>query len=278
MGDERGYSSSSLPLYYEWHGESSGSEPPLLLIHGGGSTIESNWGRLIPALAPSRRLLAVELQGHGRTGSGVGPASFEGSAEGLAELLTELAAGPVDVLGFSNGGQVAVQLAARHPKLVRRLVVASAPFRRDGMIDGFWEGLANATYADLPEPYRAADLAVSGDPGHAERMFHLDRELMLTGFTDVPISVVASITAPTLVVAADRDVVRPAHAALLASLIPHARLLIVPGNHGDYLGELASADDPGPLERTLPFLIGFLTEDGAQLSDHERELQSHLRH
>src|SRR6266516_2549759 len=115
------YSSANLPLYFEWHGESSG--PPLLLLHGGGSTIESNWSQLIPALEGSRRMLAVELQGHGRTGPGDQPASFEGSADGVAALLEELAAGPVDVLGFSNGGQVGMQLAIRHPGAVRRLVV-----------------------------------------------------------------------------------------------------------------------------------------------------------
>jgi pimeloyl-ACP methyl ester carboxylesterase len=258
--DARGYSSGDLPLYYEWHGR--GDQHPLLLIHGGGSTIESNWGRLIPALEGSRRLLAVELQGHGRTGPGDGPASFERSADGVAALLDELGAGPIDVLGFSNGGQVAVQLAARHPRAVRRLIVASAPFRRDGMIDGFWAGMAAGTYADLPAPYREADLAVSGDPAHAERMFHLDREQMLTGFQDFPDSLLASIAAPALVVAADQDVVRREHVVELASLIPGARLLIVPGNHGDYLGELAAAGDPGPLARTLPFLVGFLDGQG----------------
>jgi len=259
VSDDHGYSSADLPLYFEWHGKAHESQPPLLLIHGGGSTIESNWGRLIPALEGSRRILAVELQGHGRTGPGDRAASFEGSADGVAALLQELAVGPVDVLGFSNGGQVAMQLAIRHPKAVRRLVVASAPFRRDGMIDGFWDGLAAATYADLPQPYREADLAVSGDPAHAERMFHLDRELMLTGFTDWPDALLASITAPTLVVVADQDVIRTEHAVLLASLIPNARLLVVPGNHGDYLGELAAAaGDPGPLRRTLPFIADFL--------------------
>lgn len=258
MSDEYGYSSAGLPLYFEWHGTPHGSSPPLLLLHGGGSTIDSNWGRLIPALRESRRMLAVELQGHGRTGAGDRAASFERSADGVAGLLAELALGPVDVLGFSNGGQVAMQLAVRHPAAVRRLVVASAPFRPDGMVDGFWDGLAAATYADLPEPYREADLAVSGDPTHAELMFHLDRDLMLTGFTDWPEALVASITAPTLVVAADRDVVRTEHAVRLASLIPDARVLIVPGNHGDYLGELAAAGDTGPLARTLPFLVDFL--------------------
>jgi pimeloyl-ACP methyl ester carboxylesterase len=204
-------------------------------------------------------MLAVELQGHGRTGPGDHAASFEGSADGVAALLAELAVGAVDVLGFSNGGQVAMRLAIRHPNAVRRLVVASAPVRRDGMVDGFWDGLAAATYADLPEPYRKADLAVSGDPVHAERMFHLDRELMLTGFTDWPDALVASITAPTLVVAADQDVIRTEHTVLLASLIPNARMLIVPGNHGDYLGELAAAaGDTGPLQRTMPFIVDFL--------------------
>jgi pimeloyl-ACP methyl ester carboxylesterase len=85
--------------------------------------------------------------------------------------------------------------------------------------------------------------------------------LMLTGFADWPDSLVASITAPTLVLAADRDVVRTEHAVLLASRIPNARLLIVPGNHGDYLGELvAAAGDPGPLRRALPFLVAFLDQ------------------
>lgn len=259
MRQEHGYSTAALPLYYEWHGEPGPSRPPLLLIHGGGSTIESNWGRLIPEVEGSRRVLAVELQGHGRTATGDTPASFEASADGVAQLLAELGVGPVDVLGFSNGGQTAMQLAVRHASAVRRLVVASAPFRRDGMVDGFWDGLAGGTFEDLPEPYRAADLAVSGDPGHTERMFHLDRELMLTGFTDWPDSLPAAIGAPTLVVGADRDVVRPDHTARLASLIPGARLLIVPGNHGDYLGELlAASGDLRPLRATLPFLLDFL--------------------
>ncbi|MEY9938386.1 alpha/beta fold hydrolase [Streptacidiphilus sp. MAP5-3] len=259
MGIEHGYSSGELPLYYEWHGESQGTQPPLLLLHGGGSTIDSNWGRFIPALETSRRILAVELQGHGHTGSGERSASFEASADGVAALLRELSVEPLDVLGFSNGGQVGLQMAIRHPQAVRRLVVASTPFRRDGMVDGFWDGLAASSYADMPQPYREADFKAGGDPAHAERMFHLDRELMLTGFTDFPDALVASITAPTLVMAGDQDVIRVDHALRLASLIPQARLLIVPANHGDYLGELAATVDAGPLRRTLPFIVDFLT-------------------
>jgi len=141
---------------------------------------------------------------------------------------------------------------------VRRLIVASAPVRRAAMVDGFWEGLAAGTFDDLPTPYREADLAVSRDPEHARRMFDLDRELML-GFEDFPDELLAAVTVPTLVVGADRDVVRAEHFVELASLLPDARLLIVPGIHGDYLGErLAAAGDPAALRRTLPHLLAFL--------------------
>jgi pimeloyl-ACP methyl ester carboxylesterase len=247
-----------IPLHREWHGDPDSPRPPLLLIHGGGSTIESNWGLLLPRVATTRSVLAVELQGHGRTVSGDRPPSFEASAEDVAAVLSELRLGPVDVLGFSNGGQVALQLAARHPAAVRRLIVASAPVRRSAMIDGFWEGLEAAAFDDLPAPYREADIAVSHDPGHARRMFDLDRELML-GFRDFDDELVASVTAPTLVVGADHDVVRASHFVELAELLPDARILIVPGAHGDYLGErLAAAGDPSALSRTLPHLLAFL--------------------
>ncbi|MFF2050990.1 alpha/beta fold hydrolase [Leifsonia sp. NPDC058194] len=245
-------------LHHEWHGDPDSPHPPLLLIHGGGSTIDSNWGLLLPLLTPARSVLAIELQGHGRTSAGDGPASFERSADDVAALLSSLHCGPVDVLGFSNGGQVGLQLAGRHPGSVRRLIAASAPFRRSGMVEGFWEGLAAGTFDDLPEPYRRADAAVSHDPEHARRMFELDRALML-GFEDFPDAFVASIAAPTLVVVADRDVVRVEEAVALTALLPDARLLVVPGTHGDYLGELlAAAGDAGPLRRTLPFLLAHL--------------------
>jgi pimeloyl-ACP methyl ester carboxylesterase len=164
MPAERGYSSAELPLYFEWHGTPESSQPPLLLLHGGGSTIESNWGRLIPALKSSRRMLAVELQGHGRTGPGSGPASFEGSADGVAALLAELAAGPVDVLGLSNGGQVGMRLASRHPRAVRRLIVASAPFRRDGMADG-----SGTAWPPGPTPISPSPTAEPTSPSAATR-------------------------------------------------------------------------------------------------------------
>jgi len=182
-------------LHREWHGDEDSPHPPLLLIHGGGSTIPSNWGMLIPLLERSRSLLAVELQGHGRTPAGDREPSFEESADDVAAVLDELQLAPVDVLGFSNGGQVALQLAARHPERVRRLVLASTPVRREAMVEGFWEGLEAGRFEDLPAVHAEADLALSRDPQHVRRMFELDRQLML-GFTDFPDELIASVSAP----------------------------------------------------------------------------------
>ncbi len=132
-------------LYREVHGGPDLDTTPLLLIHGGGSTIETNFGALLPLLTQTRQIVAVELQGHGRTPSIDRPYNFENSADDVAEVITELSVGPIDVLGFSNGGNVALRLVIQHPGLVRRQVVASAFYRRSGMADGFFEQLDNAT-------------------------------------------------------------------------------------------------------------------------------------
>jgi pimeloyl-ACP methyl ester carboxylesterase len=248
-----------IPLHHEIAGEPS-EHPTLLLVHGGGSTIITNWSALIPAVGPTRRLVAVELQGHGRTPATDRPPGFDRSADDVAALLDELGEGPVDVLGFSNGGNVAMRLAERHPRLVRRLILASAPFARAGMVDGFWEGLEGATLDDMPAVYRGADVAIHGSTEHLQAMFDLDRALML-GFEDVTAEELARITAPTLVVGGDRDVIRAEHLVELARSLPDARLLIVPSGHGDYLGEaFASGGDPGLLKATLPLLLRFLDE------------------
>jgi len=247
-----------LSLYYEEHGEDVPGRVPLVLLHGGGSTIGTNFGELIPLLSGSRRVIAVEEQGHGHTPGIDRPFTFENSADDVAGLLADLGVDQADVLGFSNGGQVALALVTRHPSVVRRLVLASAPFRRDGMFDGFWDMLAGGTLQDMPDVYREEDLRINGDPEHLEQLFRQDRDRMLA-FADVPDAELAAITAPTLVVVGDRDVVTVGHAAALARLIPDARLLVLPATHGDYLGEAAaSGGDLGLMHVTAPLLLRFL--------------------
>jgi pimeloyl-ACP methyl ester carboxylesterase len=206
-------------------------------------------------------VIAVEEEGHGCTQPIDRDLTSEASSDDVAAVLAAVAAGPVDVLGFSAGGSTALALAMRHPELIARLIVASSFSRRDAMIDGFWDGMGAGTLADTPQLYQDFDLALSGgDRAHLQRLFDLDSQRMLRS-TDVPDEQLAAIAAPTLVVVADRDVVTVDGALRMSRTIPGARLLVVPGIHGDYLGEAGAAGGrTAALERTLPLLLPFLDE------------------
>jgi pimeloyl-ACP methyl ester carboxylesterase len=261
MGGNGDYAQiGGLRMYYEVHGEAREGRPPLVLLHGAGSTIDTTYGELIPLLTGDRQVVGVEEQGHGHTPSIDRPFTFENSADDVAALLGQLGIAQADVVGFSNGGGVALKLATRHPALVRRLVLASAPFRRDGMVEGFWDGMEHASLEAMPAVYQDAYRSIDPDPRHLRQMFDLDRVRMLT-LEDWPDEELAAVAAPTLVVAGDQDVITVEHAAALARLIPGGRLLVLPGNHGDYLGEVAaSAGDTALLHLTAPFLVRFLDQ------------------
>jgi pimeloyl-ACP methyl ester carboxylesterase len=115
---------NDLKMYYEIHGNGR----PMVLLHGGGSTIESTFGRIIPELAKTHQLIAVELQAHGHTQDIARPLSFEQDADDVAELLRQLDIMKADFMGFSNGGTTCLQIAIRYPALVSKLVLASATF------------------------------------------------------------------------------------------------------------------------------------------------------
>jgi pimeloyl-ACP methyl ester carboxylesterase len=246
---------NGLEMYYEIHGR-NGS--PLVLIHGGGSTIESNWARILPLLAKSHRVIAIEEQGHGHTKAIDRPFTFENSADDVAALLDHLKIPRADLFGFSNGGQIALRVANRHPEKVRKLVIASAPFRRDGMVPGFWEGLKNATLEQMPQALKDADRKINPDPKHLEALFLQDKRRM-NAFQDWPATDLESIAAPALVIAGDQDVVTPEHALKMRNLMAHARLAILPANHGSYLGEAASSESSSRMaDATVTLVEEFL--------------------
>lgn len=249
-----------LRMYYEVHGPAVPGQPPLLLIPGGGSTIGTNFAQLIPLLAEGRQVIAVEEEGHGRTQPTSRPLTAENSAGDVRAVLHRLGVETVDVLGFSAGGHTAIALALGSPAVVRRLIAASTFVSRDAVPDEFWDGMAKATLADMPDTYKDADRRLNPEPGHLERLFELDRRRILDfpGWSDEHLG---TITAATLVVSADRDVVTAEYAARMAGVIPGARLLIIPGGHGDYLGEqAASGGDLRTMHATVPFLLSFLGE------------------
>lgn len=243
-------------LYHEVHGRSDGV--PLVLLHGGGSTIEVSFGRVLPIFAAGRTVIAVEEQAHGRSSDRDAPFRFDTSADDVAELLHQRNVLQADFLGFSNGASVALQIAIRQPRLVRKLVFASSMTRRDGARPEFWEFIARAQFADMPQPLKDAFLRVNPDPRQLESMHDKDAERM-RAFEDVPDEALRAIRAPTLIVLGDRDVVTPEHALELSRLIPNARLMILPGGHGDYLGEeLTTPPDSRQPERTVRMIEEFL--------------------
>jgi pimeloyl-ACP methyl ester carboxylesterase len=232
---------NGLRMYYEVHG--GGSSTPLLLLHGGGSTIQSTFGRALPFLARTRRVIGRDEQAHGRTNDRGTPERFESSADDVASLLSYLNIEKADLFGFSNGAGVAMQVAIRHPDKVRKLVFASFMISRDGAYPALWEMIRTGTFATMPQPLKDEFLEVNPNPKALELMYERDSERMRhwQGFDRAS---VARLRCPTLILCGDRDVVKPEHAVEISRVIPHSRLLIVPGNHGSYLGD-ALTGDPG---------------------------------
>jgi pimeloyl-ACP methyl ester carboxylesterase len=134
---------NGLRMYYEVHGTGR----PLVLLHGAYMTVDA-MGSILPGLAESRRVIVPEMQGHGRTADIDRPITYEGMADDVAALLGHLGIEEADAFGYSIGGGVALQLAIRHPGLVRKLVVASASFTSDGMQPELHEMIPTITPLD----------------------------------------------------------------------------------------------------------------------------------
>jgi pimeloyl-ACP methyl ester carboxylesterase len=251
---------NGLKMYYEIHGAVRGYDPPLVLLHGGGSTIDTSFGKVLPALAKTRQVIAFEQQGHGRTADIVDrPFTFEQSADDTADLLRHLNIGKVDFLGYSNGGHIALQIAISHPDLVRKLIVESAMFQRDGSDPGFWKSFEHAKLDDMPPELRDAYLGVAPHPENLPTFFtkSVQRMLHFKGWTP---EAIRSINAPTLVIIGDNDIVTPEHAVRMFRLLPNARLAILPGtdhmtivNRSDWLIPMIGTflDAPVPNQERL---------------------------
>jgi pimeloyl-ACP methyl ester carboxylesterase len=251
---------NGLHMYYEDHGEDHGTGRPLVLIHGGGSTIQTSFGRLLPRLARARRVIAVEQQAHGHTEDLDRPLSFEQMADDTAALLEQLGVREADVLGFSNGGMTALQLAVRHPALVRRLIVCSGFYAKRGFIPALTEMFDRPPNAEaMPPVLRDAYLAASPHPDLQALMAKTGA--MMKSFPDLSEEAVHAIAVPTLVMLGDQDVIQPEHAAQLARLVQHGQLAIFPGSgHGTYLGVAEAPADPKLFELGVAVLERFLAE------------------
>lgn len=260
-GDSRdfrnGYSDvNGLKMYYEIYGQGK----PFVLIHGGGSTIQSNFGKVIPLFAKNRQVIAVELQAHGRTSDRNTDLSFEQDADDVATLLKNLKIDKADFLGFSNGGTTTLQIAIRHPEIVDKIIVGSALAKRDGVPDWFWGFMEQAKLENMPEQLKAAYKQVAPDTSKLQIMHDRDVKRMVN-FKDIPDEQIKSIKVPTLIIIADQDIITPEHALELHRQIANSELAIIPGGHGEYIGEITTVEpDFNESELVVPMIEKFLNK------------------
>jgi len=228
---------NGLQMYYEIYGE---GDMPLVLIHGGGSTIESTFANVIPLF--HGKLIAAEMQAHGRTSDRNAPESFEQDADDIAALLKYLKIPKANFFGFSNGATTTLQIAIRHPEIVNKIVALAGADKRDRFPAGFFEGFEGATIDKLPPLLRDAFLRVNPDTARLHVMFNRDVERM-KNFPDIPDEKMKSIKVPILLMTGDQDVISPEATMKMHRLIPASRLLILPGPHGACIG----AVEAGPI-------------------------------
>jgi pimeloyl-ACP methyl ester carboxylesterase len=253
---------NGLSVYYEIHGAGL----PLVMLHGSFMTIEL-MGALLPELAKSRQVIAVEFQGHGHTADIDRPLTYENLADDTAALLRHLGIDTADVYGYSLGGGVALQVAIRHPEIVRKLVVVSASYTSDGMYPEVIAGIEHIT-PDLfnGTPWREAYDRTAPDPSAFPTLVTKLVKLDTTPY-DWSAEAVRALTAPTLLVFGDSDGTPPEHAVEMFRLrgggvfgdmagLPAAQLAILPGT--THLGIL---DRAGLLAAMIPpFLDGPLPQ------------------
>jgi pimeloyl-ACP methyl ester carboxylesterase len=208
---------------------------PLVLLHGALSAIGTSFGKVLPGLAETRQVIAVEQQAHGRTADIDRPLTIAQMAEHTAALLSHLGIEHADLFGYSMGSGIALQIAIKHPDLVRKLVLAAVTYNKDGFYPGLLAGMENLQPEDLV-----------GSPFHEEYVRIAPRlvaevKQMKRQIPDLPAEAIQSITAPTLIIIiGDSDIVRPEHAVEMFRLLgggvagdvvglPHSQLAVLPG-------------------------------------------------
>jgi pimeloyl-ACP methyl ester carboxylesterase len=239
---------NGLKMYYEVYGEGK----PLVLLHGSFMTINTNYGQLIPELSKTRKVIAIEFQGHGRTADTDRPFSIENFADDVAGVLKFLKIDSADILGYSLGGMVALNVAIRHPQLVKKLILVSSVFRYEG-----WSAETRAIFPMIkPEffertPIKTAYDSLAPDPKHWTAFVNKMVKLVTTpyDFTEK----VKALKNPMFFILGDSDGILPEHAAEMFRIaggvqngdmagLPNSRLAILPATshtgifmHSDWL-------------------------------------------
>jgi pimeloyl-ACP methyl ester carboxylesterase len=227
---------NGLEMYYEIHGTGQ----PLVLLHGAFSAIGTSFGNVLPELAKTRQVIAFEMQAHGRTADIDRPLTIEQMADDTAAALRQLGIENADFFGYSMGAGVALQIAIRHPEVVRKLVLASVTYNKSGVHPGLMEGLAEMKPEMMfGSPWHEEYTRIAPNPEDFPTLFakktQMDREIQ-----DLPAEAIEAIKAPTLLIIGDSDIVRPEHTVEMFRLLgggvagdlaglPNSQLAILPG-------------------------------------------------
>jgi pimeloyl-ACP methyl ester carboxylesterase len=198
-----------------------GRGPTLVLLHGGGDSGEHSFERQLDVFSERHHIVAPDQVGQGRTPDVPGPLSYTAMMEDTATLLAKLKLEHVDVVGFSDGGILALMLAVRHPELVRRLVISGVNIAPEGLKP---EDLEELRATQIPKP-KTID----------EKLAHL----WLTSPTEAELSLtlLAKITQPVLVISGDRDAITLEHTLKIFHALPDAELCVLPGtDHATFSG------------------------------------------
>jgi pimeloyl-ACP methyl ester carboxylesterase len=257
---ESGYAEvNGLKLYYEVYGEGK----PIVLLHGAFMNIPLNWSQIIPMLSKDRKVIVAEMQGHGRTRDISREFSYENMADDVSGLLKHLKIDSADILGYSMGGGVALQLAVRHPEQLRRLVVLSGTYAHDG-----WWPDVEASFATInADMFKGSVIqkqydSLGNDPAKFPEFVKkvMSADLKPYDWTKE----VKKIQAPIFMAIGDADGVKYEHAIELFKAkgggkmgdiygLPKSRLAIIPGT--THIGMMLHAD------WWVPMVTDFLDSD-----------------
>ena len=200
---------NGLKMYYEVHG----SGDPVVLLHGAFMTITNNWTGWIGELSKTRKVIAIEMQGHGRTADTARDITDENLADDVAALLEQLKIPRADLIGYSMGGAVAMQCAIRHPDKVRKVVVISSYLRRDGVVKEALDAIPKLTADDFKgSPIEAEYKELSPTPDDFPNFV---KRMVATASKghDIGADKLKATTAPMFFIHGDADGVRLEHVA-----------------------------------------------------------------
>ncbi|GAB3755382.1 alpha/beta fold hydrolase [Microlunatus parietis] len=222
---------NGIDLYYEIHGAEHGG-PPLIMLHGGVLTFHLSFDPLLPGLVADRKVIGVELQGHGHTAAAPDrPFSIRQCAEDVIVLLDHLGVEQADLLGYSLGGLVATDVAVLAPDRVRRVVLAAAHFHPDAYYPEITAPEQDSPRLPTEADFNAMKAAYDEVAPNPEDFFpFLERiQPAVHAFEPWTAEQLGRLTMPVLIIIGDTDFIRLEHAVEMKQSLPNAQLAILPG-------------------------------------------------